>query len=126
MAKQTKVETQAKEVKVTKVDIAREVFAEVNSDQYELPEGKSLRAMFMELVMKRADLTTNGAATYWQNLRRQAAGGPMYITAKKTEKAESETEAVADDAKAVLEDVQAESAEDEQAKLDKLKAELAG
>ena len=62
----------------SKMDLARPIFIEVTAVDYELPEGKTARHTFIARSQEEAGLTPKGAATYWQNLTKEAKGEPLY------------------------------------------------
>lgn len=68
---------------VSKSKLAQAIFGEIHQDGFVLPEGfKSPRAYFMGRCQEELGLTYNAASTYWQNCRRAANGGPMYLTGR--------------------------------------------
>lgn len=84
----------------SKMELARPIFVEVNGAGFELPEGKSARATFISRAVAEVGLTDKGAATYWQNLNKEAKGLPLYGKKKaaNVEQGTNETKAAADDA----------------------------
>lgn len=93
----------------SKMDLARPIFNRVRAEGYELPEGKTARAEFIRLAQEEAGLTAKGAATYWQNLVKEAKGLPMYGSKKKeVPQTEAQTEQTAADAQGAA-DAQANS-----------------
>lgn len=69
------------------VEVCRELFAEVSAEGYTMKiEGaKSLRGEFIQRAITECGMTKNGAATYYQNLKNEAAGKPLYYPTKKSE-----------------------------------------
>lgn len=67
------------------VSQARVLFAEVNAPGYQIKtEGaKSIRGDFIARAQVECGLTKNGASTYFQNLKNEAAGKPLYYPTKK-------------------------------------------
>lgn len=74
----------------TGMDIAKQIYAEVNAEGYVLPEGaKSIRQAFIQRAISEGGLTKNGASTYYQNLQNAANGKKLYsYTPKKKVAAE--------------------------------------
>lgn len=65
-------------VKVTKMSLAKVLFAEIFSQGYQL-NGKTQRAEFIARGMAEHEFTKHGAGTYFQNLTNLAAGKPLYL-----------------------------------------------
>lgn len=84
----------------SKMELARPIFKEVNDPAFELPEGKSARATFIARAQAEVGLTDKGAATYWQNLTKEAKGEPLYgkRKAKEVPPAEAQAAGAASDA----------------------------
>lgn len=66
----------------TKIDLAREHFHRINADDYTPKEGSSPRKDFLEVCINDLEMTENGASTYWQNLRNEGRGEPLYKGSK--------------------------------------------
>ena len=84
----------------SKMALARPIVQEVTAEGAVLPEGcKTPRAAFISRAVAEIELTEKGAATYFQNLTKEAKGGPLYSRkAKKTEEVAAEEPAAAQDA----------------------------
>lgn len=69
------------------VEVCRELFAEVSAEGYvmRIEGAKSLRGEFIQRAITECGMTKNGAATYYQNLKNEAAGKPLYYPTKKSE-----------------------------------------
>lgn len=67
--------------KVKKIDAAREVYAKITGDGYELKEA-SPRAEFLAIMCNQHGMTDKGASTYWQMLSTKAKGGELYAYGK--------------------------------------------
>lgn len=65
------------QAKVTKVDLARNLYKEIFTRGYDL-KGKTQRATFMERADKELGLSKHCAGTYYQNLTNEANGKPLY------------------------------------------------
>ena len=64
-----------------KIDFARDVYAQITTEGYELKEA-SPRAEFMAIMCKDHGMTDKGASTYWQMLSTKAKGGELYAYGK--------------------------------------------
>lgn len=62
----------------SKIDIARDHFHRINAEDYKPTEGSSPRKDFIAVCIKELEMTENGASTYWQNLRNEGKGEPLY------------------------------------------------
>lgn len=87
----------------SKMELARPIFKEVTAEGAVLPEGKTARATFIARAVAEIGLTDKGAATYYQNLTKEAKGQPLYsrkkkVTEAEVPQAEAETAQAADDA----------------------------
>lgn len=60
------------------------LYNELTAEGYTLPEGRTLRAVFIERAVNELDMTEKGAATYYINAKNKAAGKPIqsYYTPK--------------------------------------------
>lgn len=74
--------------KVTKMSLAKILFAEIFTPGYDL-KGKTQRAEFIERGMKEHAFTKHGAGTYFQNLTNEAAGKGLYKYNKTKPKAKT-------------------------------------
>lgn len=72
----------------SKMELARPIFKEVTAEGVVLPEGKTARATFIARAVAEISLTEKGAATYYQNLTKEAKGLPLYSRKKKVTEAE--------------------------------------
>lgn len=77
-----------------KMQIARDVFAQVTAEGADLGEQKSARQAFIAMVMEQADMSKNGAGTYWQNLSNEQKGMGLYKYHKKAEPVEKAVKAL--------------------------------
>lgn len=62
----------------SKIDLAREHFHRINAEGYAPKAGSSPRKDFLEVCINELEMTENGASTYWQNLRNEDKGDPLY------------------------------------------------
>lgn len=95
----------------SKMALARPIFQEVTAEGAVLPEGcKTPRAAFIARAVAEIELTEKGAATYFQNLTKEAKGGPLYSRKKKTEEVAAEEPAAAQDAEPAAEQPEEQAA----------------
>lgn len=66
----------------SKIDMAKDLFAEISGDNYTPADGSSPRKDFISRCVSELDMTEKGASTYWQNLRNDAKGEGMYKNGK--------------------------------------------
>lgn len=62
----------------SKIDMARGIFDKINHADYKSAEGSSPRKDFIAQCVSELGMTDKGASTYWQNLRNEASGEPLY------------------------------------------------
>ena len=62
----------------SKIDMARGIFDKINHEGYKPVEGSSPRKDFIAQCVSELGMTDKGASTYWQNLRNEASGEPLY------------------------------------------------
>lgn len=62
----------------SKIDLARDHFHRINAEGYKAKPGSSPRKDFLEVCINELEMTEAGASTYWQNLRNEDKGDPLY------------------------------------------------